>query len=101
VSDPTTARPQQRARISDINDIVVGSSNVTAKVTRQRFTPNDSGTMPSAKETASAPEIEKNVDLKVERLPEDQSLPELLRKRSLLGRLPGRRIRCSIMCRSC
>src|SRR4051812_36812020 len=89
VPDPTTARPQQKARISDINDIVVGSSNVTAKVTRQRFTPNDSGGMPSAKEAASTPEIEKNIDLKVERLPEDQSLPELLRKRNLPWKVAG------------
>jgi cell division protease FtsH len=89
VPDPTTARPQQRARISDINDIVVGSSNVTAKVTRQRFTPNDSGTMPSAKESASAPETEKNVDLRVERLPEDQSLPDLLRRRNLPWKVAG------------
>jgi cell division protease FtsH len=84
VPDPTTARPQQRLRISDLSEIIVGSSNVTAKVTRQRYTPNESGTIPSAKESASVPEIEKNVELKVERLPED-----LLRNRNLPWKVAG------------
>jgi cell division protease FtsH len=89
VSEPTTAHPQQRVRIKDISDIVVGSSNVTAKVTRQHYTPTTYGATPSEKELASAPETEKNVELKVERLPEDQSLPELLRKRSLAWKVLG------------
>jgi cell division protease FtsH len=86
IPDPTTARPQQRLRISDLSDIEVGSTAVKAKVTRQRF---PSGAAPIEKDQASAPEIEKNVDLRVERLPEDLSLTELLRKRNLPYKIAG------------
>jgi cell division protease FtsH len=89
VPDPSTARPQQRARIRDISDIEVGSTAVKAKVTRQHYDPGKSGAAPSEKELSSAPEIEKNVELRVERLPEDQSLPELLRKRNLPWKVAG------------
>jgi len=89
VPDPTTARPQQKARISDISDIEVGSTAVKAKVTRQHFTPNASGGIPTEKEVATAPEIEKNMELHVERLPEDQSLTDLLRKRGLPWKVAG------------
>jgi cell division protease FtsH len=86
IPDPTTARPQQRLRISDLSDIEVGSSAVRAKVTRQRL---PSGATPTDKDSASVPDIEKNVDLRVERLPEDQSLPDLLRKRNLPWKVAG------------
>src|SRR4029079_2717625 len=66
IPDPTTTRPQQRARIKDISDIEVGSTTVKAKVTRQHFTAKDAETAPSEKELSTAPEIEKNVELRVE-----------------------------------
>src|SRR4051812_12263215 len=89
IPDPTTARPQQRLRMSDLSDIIVGSTAVKAKVTRQHFTPNASGGIPTEKEVATAPEIEKNMELHVERLPEDQSLTDLLRKRGLPWKVAG------------
>src|SRR4029079_16076354 len=89
VPDPTTAQPQQRVRISEISDIVLGSSNVSAKVTRQRFKSGTGATAENAKDSTTSGEIEKGVELRVEYRPEDQSLPDLLRKRNLPWKFAG------------
>ena len=86
IEDTSTTQPR-RIRISDLGDIVVGSSNVTAKVSKETFKPKE-GTASSDKEFVSASK-EKAVDLKVERLPEDQSLTELLSKRGLSWKVAG------------
>src|SRR4051794_18895963 len=90
VPDPTSTQPHQRKRIKDISDIVVGSSSVAAKVTRQRFTSGTAEAAPSQKDSSAVGDKEeKGVDLRVERLPEDQTLPELLRKRNLPWKVAG------------
>ena len=91
VADPSSTQPNQRIRISDISDIVVGSSAVAAKVTRQRFRVGGAENESGEKEISSAADkgIEKGVELRVERLPEDQSLTDLLAKRNLPWRVAG------------
>ncbi len=88
IDDPTTTQPYQRLRISDLSDIVVGNSAVSAKVTKQRFRVGAPANESGEKEISSTADkgIEKGVELRVERLPEDQSLNELLRKRDLTYR---------------
>jgi cell division protease FtsH len=92
ILDTSTTQPQH-VRILDLSDIVVGSSNVKFKVTRTHFTPAGTGAAASEKDIASAGDkekaAEKGVELQVERLPEDQSLTELLRKRNLPWKVAG------------
>src|SRR3954469_444001 len=65
IVDSSTTQPQH-VRISDLSDIVVGSSNVTFKVTRTHFTPTGTGAATTEKDIASAGDKDKAVEKSVE-----------------------------------
>jgi cell division protease FtsH len=88
VVDRSGTQPQLW-RISDLQDVKVGSSSVIAKVTRQRLK------QVSSAETGGEPvlepvgEIEKQVGLRVDREPEENQLPELLQESGIEWRYAG------------
>ena len=76
-------------RLSNLNKVVVGSSDVTAEVTRQRLRavpPPEAGG-----ETTYEPfgELEKGIVLRVSREPEEQRLPDLLEAKQIPWRYEG------------
>ncbi|HEX3598652.1 MAG TPA: ATP-dependent zinc metalloprotease FtsH [Lacipirellulaceae bacterium] len=76
-----------RVRIADLSDIQIGTSSVTAKVSKQRFKPaTTKGSEASAEQGG---EIEKGIELRVDRLPEEKQLPDLLIKEDLPFRIAG------------
>jgi cell division protease FtsH len=82
IQDPTTADANKRVRISDLSEIKIGNSYVAGKVSRQ----NLKATQPrDSKEVEYTPtgDKEKGVDLRVERLAEEQQLPTLLTKKGM------------------
>ncbi len=77
-----TGTEVKRTRLSDLKDIQIGSSFVKAKVTRQRF--KASSARGTNGEVEFVPgEKDKDVELRVERLPEEQQLPGLLKSKGL------------------
>jgi cell division protease FtsH len=88
VVDSTTSQPT-RSRIADLSDIQIGNSEVKAKVSRQRLKP--SATRGADGEVTYEPvgDKEKNVDIRVDRLPEEKQLTELLLKQGLDMRVAG------------
>jgi cell division protease FtsH len=82
--------PPQHWRISDLKNVVVGTSEVTAEVTRQRLRPikaTDAGSQPRFETVGDA---EKQVAIRVDREPEESRLPELLEQRGIEFRNAGR-----------
>jgi cell division protease FtsH len=82
IQDPTSTDANKRVRISDLSEIKIGNSYVAGKVSRQ----NLKATQPrDSKEVEYSPtgDKEKGVDLRVERLAEEQQLPTLLTKKGL------------------
>jgi cell division protease FtsH len=80
--------PSQRFLISDLSDVVVGSTSVTAKVSRQRLksTARAEG---GAKAAEPEGEKEKGVVLRVDREPQEDILPNLLREKGIQWRYAG------------
>ncbi|HEX5470927.1 MAG TPA: ATP-dependent zinc metalloprotease FtsH, partial [Lacipirellulaceae bacterium] len=77
------ANSGQRIRLSGLSDIVVGSANVTAKVNRQHLK------LGADKQYVPTGELEKAVELQVDRSSDDKQLPELLNKKGLDWRYAG------------
>jgi cell division protease FtsH len=88
VPDPSgTDSKRIQLQLSDLSDIKVGSSFVTAKVSRQRFKPVRGPSGQTTYEPDGAKE--KNVELRVERLAEEKQLADLLTKKGLDWRVAG------------
>jgi cell division protease FtsH len=75
VIDHSGTRPQW-VRISDLSHVVIGTNEVTARITRQMLKPSSDGA--SAGEPVGDPE--KGITLRANRDPEDQQLAQLLIK---------------------
>ena len=88
VVDRSGTQPQ-RWRISELSNVEVGASKVTAKVTRQRLKSSTPGQSAAEAKYEPVGEVEKQVGLRVDRLPEDQQLPDLLRDKGLDWRVAG------------
>ncbi|HEY3393175.1 MAG TPA: ATP-dependent zinc metalloprotease FtsH [Lacipirellulaceae bacterium] len=81
--------PPQYWRISDLKNVVVGTSEVTAEVTRQRLKPK--AAEPSRQQRyETVGDAEKQVAIRVDREPEESRLPELLEQRGIDYRNAGR-----------
>ena len=78
-----------RIRISDLSDIQIGTSEVRAKVSRQRLKPSASHGTDGEVTYEPAGDKEKNVELRVDRLPEEKQLSEILTKQGLDFRIAG------------
>jgi cell division protease FtsH len=76
----------QKVRISDLSNVVVGTSSVTAKVNRQVLR---SGTASENDKKGENPDIDKAIDLRVDRAPEEQELQKLLSKQGIDWRFAG------------
>jgi cell division protease FtsH len=83
-----SSTPHEHWKISDLSDVVVGSSKVTAKVTRQRLQ-----SLPGRGEGDSqykpVGDAEKQMALAVDREPEEQRLPTLLEEKGIEWRYAG------------
>jgi cell division protease FtsH len=83
----------QKVRFSELTNVVVATSTVTAKVNRQVL--NKSGTTATSEKKSGQSSdsekdnIEKAVDLRVDRSPEDQELAKLLQKQGVDWRYAG------------
>src|SRR5262249_10250753 len=74
--------------LSDLSEINVGSSYVTAKVTRQMLQPvSTRGSSNDTAEYKAVGEKEKSIEIRVERLPEEKQLADLLEKAGLQWRV--------------
>jgi cell division protease FtsH len=80
--------PPQYWRISDLKNVVVGTSEVTAEVTRQRLKPKAAETSRQRYETVG--DAEKQVAIRVDREPDEPRLRELLEQRGIDFRNAGR-----------
>jgi cell division protease FtsH len=81
--------PPQYWRISDLKNVVVGTSEVTAEVTRQRLKPKAAETSRQQRyETVG--DAEKQLAIRVDREPEEPRLRELLEQRGIEFRNAGR-----------
>jgi cell division protease FtsH len=88
VDDRASTDPK-KWRLSDLSSIVVGTSTVTAKVTRQQMKPgNKAESNQQADFTPTGPK-EKGVTISVDRIPDDKRLPELLEKKGLPFKAAG------------
>src|SRR3954462_2986407 len=88
-NDPTSSQPQ-RIRVSDLSQVEVGSSTVSAKVTRQYLKPESNSPSAGAKKwVPETPAGEKNVELHVDRQPEEQQLTKALEKQGIDWRYAG------------
>jgi cell division protease FtsH len=85
-----SGNPPQRWRISDLNEVVVGNSEVTAKVTRQKLKPAKSGEASGAARYEPTGDAEKEVAIRVDREPEEDRLPRLLEEKGVEFRYAGR-----------
>jgi cell division protease FtsH len=72
----TSGTEPSRVRYSNLSDIEIGTSFVKAKVSRQRYKKEGSNLV-------LAPEVEKGVEIRVERLQEEHQLSDLLQKHGL------------------
>src|SRR4051812_9170621 len=82
VPDPSSTQGG-RLRLSDLSDVKIGNSFVTAKVSRQHLKPEVARGTNGETEYKKAGDAEKNVELHVERLAEEKQLQELLTKKGL------------------
>jgi cell division protease FtsH len=89
IPDSSSSQPR-RIKLSDLSQVEVGSSTVNAKVTRLYLKPDPSATAGGPKkwipETNSG---EKNVELRVDRSPEEQQLTKALEKQGIDWRYAG------------
>jgi cell division protease FtsH len=76
----------QKVRISELSNVIVGTSSVTAKVNRQLLS---SGTAAGSGKKGENGDIDKAVDLRVDRDPGEQELPKLLTKQGIDWRYAG------------
>ncbi len=84
-----SSTPPQRIRISELTNVVVGSSSVTAKVSRQRF--KSSAAAESGSEAKQQlGEKEKGIVLHVDREQQENILPKLLQEKQIEWRYAGR-----------
>jgi cell division protease FtsH len=82
------SNPPQHWRISNLSEVVVGSSKVTAKVTRQQLRRSSGSTSGQANYEPFG-EAEKQVTLSVDREPEEEILPALLIEKGIEWRYAG------------
>ncbi len=88
IADPSnTQAPRQR--ISDLSDIQIGTSEVKAKVTRQRYKPSATRGADGELKYEPVGDKEKGVEIRVDRLPEEKQLTDLLLKEGLDMRVAG------------
>ncbi len=80
VNDSASNPQAPRVRISDLSDVRIGGNYVTAKISRQRFKP---GKGKAENEWIPAGDLEKNIELRVNRDPEEKQLADMLRKRGI------------------
>ncbi len=88
VDDASTTEPR-RMRLSDLKDVVIGGSVVQAKVTRQTLKPKTSSELDTTTEYVTAGPKEKNIDLRVNRDPEEQRLAALLEEKKIAYSIAG------------
>src|SRR5262245_14784115 len=88
IADPSGTEGK-RIRISDLSEIKIGNSYVSAKVSRQNLKATPSRDSNGEVEYSPVPDKEKNIELRVERLAEEQQLQELLRKKGLAWSIAG------------
>ena len=86
IADGTT--PPQHYRLSDLSDIQIGATQVVAKVTKQLLKPDPKQADGEAKYVLEG-KPDKNVELRVARLPEETQLSDLLTKNKLEFRIAG------------
>jgi len=86
VVDRSGTQPQ-RWRISDLDEVVVGSSSVRAEVTRQRLKRVTAGEAGEEPRYEPVGEAEKDVVVRIDRLPEDEQLPMLLKEKGIEWRV--------------
>jgi cell division protease FtsH len=84
--------PPQRWRISNLNEVVVGNSEVTAEVTRQKLKAKAGKSAEAASDASYEPtgEAEKEVAIRIDREPEEERLPRLLEENGVGFRYAGR-----------
>src|SRR6476646_4399187 len=89
VPDPTSSQPRQY-KLSDLSQVEVGSSTVTAKVNRQLLKPDPNAPSGAAKKwVPESNNVEKNVELHVDRSPEEQQLTKALERQKIDWRYAG------------
>src|SRR5205823_4886172 len=80
----TSSTEPKRFRLSDLSDVKIGNSFVTAKVSRQNLIPGTTRGKNGEKEfVPSSADKDKGIELHVERLAEEKQLSELLKKKGL------------------
>jgi cell division protease FtsH len=85
-----SGNPPQRWRISNLNEVVVGNSEVTAEVTRQKLKAAKPGEASGQARFEPTGEAEKEVAIRVDREPEEERLPRLLEENGVEFRYAGR-----------
>jgi cell division protease FtsH len=84
-----STNPAARSRISDLSDIQIGNSEVRAKVSRQKLKPGTARGADGEATYEPTGDKEKNVEIRVDRLPEEKQLTDLLLKQGLDMRVAG------------
>ncbi len=85
-----SSNPPQRWRISKLDKVVVGNSEVTAEVTRHKLKPAKPGERGGEARFETTGEAEKEVAIRVDREPEEERLPRLLEESGVEFRYAGR-----------